>query len=233
MSLRGARRQSNLDPPAHGSARLLRCARNDKPWGSDVTDRYRRRCARSHDDRQRPAAPIPAWRGLFRAEPAVSRPAGAAAEGDRAASSGVWWDAPAELVPWGFRYRLPLSRPARSGGTRRRDGRRLVVWRLDCARDGGTIVGADRAARADRLARGQVLRTRRAGHRRPSRAVGRRGRAARLRRPGACSRLRDDGPSRGRKNRLRPRGGGDLRLAAVHAQPGAAALAAPRIGGIL
>ncbi len=59
----------------------------------------------------------------------------------------------ARLVPHRPRHRLSLSRPARPPRSQRRAPGRLVVRRLDRARDGGALGGAARPPRADRLAR--------------------------------------------------------------------------------
>ena len=71
------------------------------------------------DRRHRAAAAVPARRRLCRAEPAVSRPAGGALPGDRAAPSRVRPYAAPGLVPHRARHRLSLSRPARPPRPRR------------------------------------------------------------------------------------------------------------------
>ena len=104
---------------------------------------------------------------------------------DRAAPSRVRPYAAPGVVPQRARHRLSLSRPARPPRPERHRAGRLVVRRLDRARNGGAVAEPDRPARADRHARGQVRRPRGARHRRHLRPAGRRGAAPHLCRPGA------------------------------------------------
>ena len=98
--------------------------------------------------------------------------------------------------------------------------RRLVVRRLGRARDGACARSADRAPRADQLARAQIRRARGARHRRRLCPAGDEVCAARssIRRRPARLRLADDDEltaiARDREARRA------LRLAALHAQPG-------------
>ena len=110
-------------------------------------------------------------------------------------------------------------------------GRRLLLRRLDRARNVRALGRADRPPGADRLARGQIRRARGARHRRHLRPA--RGRAAppHLFRSGARpARLRGARRRRTDRDRPRPLGHGALWLAPLYARSRPAPMAAPGAG---